>query len=129
MNLILFDGVCELCNGVVQFVIKRDKRSVFKFASLQSEAGKEILRKNGVDPERIDSVLFYDGTRIYSKSEAIFMIAQNLRGFRWLRIFSFLPRNASNFIYDLIAKNRYRIWGKRDSCMIPSHEIKRRFLS
>ncbi len=128
MNLILFDGVCNLCNGFVQFVIQRDSRGFFRFASLQSETAKELMLKNGADPEKMDSVLFFDGTVLYHKSEAVLQIAKGLKGFGWLTYLRILPLGFRDVIYDLVARSRYRLFGRRNECMIPTPELRSRFL-
>lgn len=127
MKLILFDGVCNLCNGFVQFIIKRDPEGEFKFASLQSDFAKDILHQNGVQSEKMDSVLFYNGNHVLDKSDAVLAIAGELRSLRWLRIFSVIPKPVRNFFYDKIAQNRYRIFGRKAECMIPTPELKSRF--
>lgn len=125
MKVILFDGVCNLCNGFVNFILERDQKGVFKFASLQSDYAKNLL---GEESEtELNTVIFYDGNQFYRKSEAVFQIIENLAGYRWLKMFRFIPRRLSDGIYDLVAKNRYRIFGKSDSCRIPTQELLQRF--
>jgi predicted DCC family thiol-disulfide oxidoreductase YuxK len=129
-KIILFDGVCNLCDSAVQFVIKHDKKDSFRFASLQSEIGQEIIKHIGIDTKNIDSIILYQpGIAYYYKSEAALEIAKNLGGlFSFATIFKILPTALSNFIYDYVAKNRYKWYGKKDSCMIPTSELKSKFL-
>lgn len=128
-KIILFDGVCNLCNGAVTFVIKRDKKNIFKFATLQSEAGTELLSNFKIDRSKLDSIILIDGDRFYSKSSAALYIARHLSGaYPLLFGFMILPKFFRDWIYDFIAKNRYRWFGKRESCMIPTPELAEKFL-
>lgn len=129
-KIILFDGVCNLCNSAVQFVIQHDKKDVFRFVALQSELGQEILKHIGVNPLNIDSIILYEpGIAYYYKSQAAIQISKNLGGFwNFATIFRIVPTIISNFIYDYIAKNRYKWYGKKESCMIPTPELKAKFL-
>lgn len=129
-KIILFDGVCNLCNGAVQFIIKRDKRSVFKFASLQSEIGKQLTKERGIDTELLDSIILIEpGIAYYSKSTAALEIMKSFGGIWSLtRLFTILPEGFRDIVYDFIAKNRYKWFGKKDACMIPTPELQSRFL-
>lgn len=129
-KIILFDGVCNLCNSAVQFVIRHDKKDVFRFVALQSELGQNILKHIGIDPKYIDSVILYEpGVAYYYKSAAAIEIAKNLGGFWHLgTVFRVIPTGISNQVYDYIAKNRYKWYGKKDSCMVPSPELESKFL-
>jgi predicted DCC family thiol-disulfide oxidoreductase YuxK len=128
-KILLFDGVCNLCNGAVQFVIKRDKNTRLKFASLQSEAGQKLLQEFNLPTDEFESFVFIDGDKIYTKSTAALKVAKDLGGF-WKLFYAFviLPKPFRDFAYSLIAKNRYKMFGKRDVCMIPTPELKSRFL-
>ena len=129
LNIVLFDGVCNLCNATVLFLIKHDKQENLHFVSLQSDAGKHILNQFGI-PNHFNSVLFIKKGQVFNKSEAVIEITKSLMG--WPRIFRYiavLPIGFRNMCYDLIAKNRYSIFGKRDHCSIPKEAIKKRFLS
>ncbi|OIQ36107.1 MAG: thiol-disulfide oxidoreductase [Bacteroidetes bacterium MedPE-SWsnd-G1] len=128
--LILFDGICNLCNSSVQFVLKKDKNKQFIFASIQSDAAKEILLQFSKNNSDLDSIyLIYKG-RLYTKSSAILRIGNLLGGFYALVIiFWIVPKPIRNWAYDFIAKNRYEWYGKKDACMIPTPEIKNRFLN
>lgn len=129
-KIILFDGVCNLCNSAVQFVIKRDKKDVFRFVALQSQLGQEILHHIGIDTKNIDSIILYEpGIAYYYKSAAAIEIARSLGGLFLLGIlFRLCPTAIANHLYDYIAKNRYRWYGKKEHCMIPSKEISSKFL-
>jgi len=130
-KIILFDGICNLCNTSVRFIIRHDKKDVFRFVSLQTKLGKEILNHIGVDIKTIDSIVLYEpGIAYYIKSEAAFKIANELNGlYKFLSFFSVLPKSITNLLYDYIAKNRYKWFGKKESCMIPHSELKSKFLS
>ena len=129
-KIILFDGVCNLCDSAVQFVIKHDKKDVFRFVALQSDLGQEILKHIGINALNIDSVILYEpGIAYYYKSAAALQIAKNLGG--WLHfgtIFKIIPTGISNQLYDYIAKNRYKWYGKKEQCMIPTEQLKSKFL-
>lgn len=129
-TIILFDGVCNLCNGAVNWMIDRDRRDQFRFVPLQSELGQQITRHIGVDTARIDSILWYQpGVAYYYKSDAALKIASQL-GFPWSlwTVFRVLPRALRDGVYDRIAKNRYRWFGKTEQCRIPTPELKSKFL-
>ena len=129
-KIILFDGVCNLCNAAVQFIIEKDKKDVFRFVALQSDLGKEITNHIGVNPEKIDSIILYEpGIAYYYKSEAALKIASELGGiYGFLSVLSFLPNKINDTIYDYIAKKRYKWYGKKEHCMIPTPELKAKFL-
>ncbi|MRT15855.1 thiol-disulfide oxidoreductase DCC family protein [Vitellibacter sp. q18] len=128
-KIILFDGVCNLCNGTVIFIIKRDKKKVFKFAALQSEIGQELTSKFNIDTLKVDSIILLDGEKHYKKSSAALRIAKQLSGaYPLLFGFVVVPKFIRNAVYDYIAKNRYKWFGKKESCMIPTAELKSRFL-
>ncbi len=129
-KIILFDGVCNLCNSSVQFIIKHDKNDIFRFVALQSELGQEILNYIGVDSKKVDSIVLYEpGIAYYLKAEAVFKIVKDLNGiYSFLSFFSILPKSVTNSVYDYIAKNRFKWCGKKESCLIPSDELKAKFL-
>ncbi len=129
-KIILFDGVCNLCNSAVQFVIQHDKKDVFRFVALQSELGQEILKHIGIDTKNIDSIILYEpGIAYYYKSSAAIQIAKNLGGFfHFGTIFRIIPTGIRNQLYDYIAKNRYKWYGKNESCMIPTAALQSKFL-
>jgi len=129
-KIILFDGVCNLCNSAVQLIIKHDKKDLFRFVALQSDLGVEICKHIGVDQQNTDSIILYEpGIAYYYKSEAALEIASKLGSFySLLALFKFLPNSFSDIIYDWIARNRYKWYGKKESCMIPTPELKIKFL-
>jgi len=128
-NILLFDGVCNLCNGLVRFIIKRDKKAEFKFASLQSAAAQQLMNDVGLSGLKMESVVLIQGDHYYLKSTAVLKMLRELGG-AWslFYVFIWIPRPVRDFIYDLIAKSRYKIFGKQDSCMIPTPEQEARFL-
>jgi predicted DCC family thiol-disulfide oxidoreductase YuxK len=125
---ILFDGVCNLCNGSVLFVIKRDTQSIFHFAALQSDFGKKQLNKLGVSQSDFDTVLLLKQGRVYKKSNAALEIAKDLSGL-WpmLYMFKIVPTFIRDAVYTFIANNRYQWFGRKESCMIPTPELRARF--
>ena len=128
-NIVIFDGICNLCNWTVQFIIKQDAKAIFKFASLQSEFGKSIIQQGGYSFENPESVLLLKDGEILSKSSAAIAIAAELNGFwKALSLLRFLPKSFRDGIYDWIAHNRYRWFGKREQCMVPTENTKKRFL-
>ncbi len=129
-KIILFDGVCNLCDNTVRKVIKADKNDQFRFASLDSEIGKQILDYIGVDRQKMDSIVLYQpGISYYLKSQAAFKIASYLGlPYSLINIFSVFPKALTDIGYDFIAKNRYKWYGKKESCMIPNESIKQKFL-
>ncbi len=129
-HIILFDGVCNLCNNAVNYIIKKDTKDLFRFASLQSEIGKRLLEQRGINPKSIDSmVLIIPNIAYYIKSDAALEILKDLNTpWRFLTVFKVAPRGFRNIVYDFIAKNRYRWYGKKDQCMIPTPELKIKFL-
>ena len=129
-QLILFDGICNLCNSSVQYVIKHDSKDKFMFTALQSEVGQQIIKEYNIDTAKTDSILLYTPeVGISSKSMAALKIAFQL-GFpnNLLCVFFIIPPFVRNYVYDYIAKNRYKWYGKKESCMIPTHELKSKFL-
>ena len=131
-RLILFDGVCNLCNSSVLFVIKRDRHHKFLFAPLQSEVGEQIINAFNIDTEETDSIILYnpETNRIYHKSSAALHVAKALRfPVNIMRVFFIIPRGLRNWVYDIIARNRYRWFGRKDSCMIPTPELQAKFVA
>lgn len=128
-DVLLFDGVCNLCNGAVNFIIDRDPRQHFRFAALQSDFGQEKLGELGFNTEEFDSLVLLSQGKVYKKSTAALRIARKLNGL-WplLYIFMIVPPFIRHWVYDLIGKNRYRWWGKRDSCRMPTPELRQRFV-
>ena len=127
-KVILFDGVCNLCNDSVKFIIKNDKRNIFKFAPLQGNYGIKIQNSYNINTTKINSIILVDGENTFTKSSAALRIAKDLRApFFMFYVFIIIPVFIRNFIYDLIAKNRYKWFGKMDNCMIPTKELKSKF--
>jgi len=128
--VILFDGVCNLCNSSVLFIIQRDPQSQFRFASLQSEFGKSYLEKFGLPVTELNSVLLIKDGKLFQKSNAALEIAKLLSG-AWpvFYVFKLVPAFLRDGCYSWIARNRYRWFGKKDACMIPTPELKSRFLA
>lgn len=126
--VILFDGVCNLCNKAVQFIIKRDPPCRFKFASLQSDFGRQLLKKNNLSPTIFNSFILYQDNKVYTRSDGALKMLAHLKGWKWTKIFFIIPRFIRDGVYNLISKNRYRWFGKKDECMIPTEELKARFI-
>jgi predicted DCC family thiol-disulfide oxidoreductase YuxK len=128
--ILLFDGVCNLCNGFVQFLIKRDPQAVFRFASLQSEVGQQLLADRGMDPAALSTVVLIEGDRTYTHSDVALKVAGRMGG-AWplLQVFGLVPRSLRNRIYDWVARNRYRWFGQKDQCMVPTPDLRARFLA
>lgn len=129
-QLILFDGICNLCNASVNYVIKHDKKDVFRFTALQSEIGKHIVNEFNNDTKKIDSIiLFSEEQKLSYKSTAALKIAKHL-GFpqNMMVVFFIVPAFIRNWVYDYIAKNRYKWYGKRETCMMPTPELQEKFL-
>lgn len=126
--VILFDGVCNLCNGSVQFIIKRDRQNRFHFAALQSAYGQQKLQQLNIPAASLQSIVLIDGEKYYQRSNAVLEICWHLGGM-WsiLYVFKIIPRFLRDGIYNFIANNRYRWFGKQDQCMIPTPELKARF--
>lgn len=126
-NIILFDGMCNFCDASVQFIIRRDKQGMFKFASLQGEKGTTLRNKFAL-PDDLDSFILVAGDKVHVKSSAALHVARRLRGlWKFLYIFMIVPRSIRDAVYDFVAKNRYKWFGKKESCMLPSPEIRERF--
>jgi predicted DCC family thiol-disulfide oxidoreductase YuxK len=128
-SLILFDGVCNLCNGFVNFLIVRDKKNKFQFGSLQSAKVQSILSEYQHSYNDISTVIVIENNKLYSHSTAVLKIVRKLGG-AWplLYVFIIIPKPIRDFFYKLVAKNRYRMFGKKDTCMIPTPELKAKFV-
>lgn len=127
--VLLFDGVCNLCNSSVNFIIDHDPKGHFKFAALQSDFGQQKLKELGYDQEEFDSLVLLSGEHVYKKSAAALRIAKKLSGlYPLLYVFIIIPPFIRHAVYDIIAKNRYKWWGKRDSCRMPTPELRARFV-
>jgi predicted DCC family thiol-disulfide oxidoreductase YuxK len=128
-SLILFDGVCNLCNSSVQFILLRDKKDRFRFASLQSDYGQSILKQYNLPTDKFNSLALVENGKIYQKSTGALRIARKLKGL-WPMLYGFIivPPFIRNLVCDIIAKNRYRWFGKKEECMLPRPEWKQKFL-
>lgn len=127
--IVLFDGVCNFCNAAVNFLIDHDPHGRLKFGALQSEAAAPLLESHGIRADDLESFVFIDRGRVHRRSDAALHLAWALGGvWRLLYPFLLLPRPARDAIYDWIATNRYRWFGKRDACRIPTPELKSRFI-
>ena len=126
---IIFDGVCNFCNRTVHTILKYDKQAFFLFAPSKSNAALERFQVLSIDQKAIGSVILIDNEKLYTKTDAVIQIASHLSG--WPSLFRFLkliPKPIRDFGYDLIAKNRYTFFGKKENCMIPEASIRHRFL-
>lgn len=128
-TILMFDGYCNLCNSSVQFVLKHEKGNQLFFTSLQSPAGQELLNHFNIDPAQTDSFVLIENNKAYVKSAAALRATKYLKGFYPI-LFSFIivPPFIRNFVYDYIARNRYKWYGKSDSCMMPDENLSKRFL-
>lgn len=127
-KVILFDGVCNFCDQSVQFILKRDKQKQFTFASLQGDAGQELLKRNYV-PTNMNSFILIDGNKAYFKSTAALRVCKELNG-AWKLLYGFMiiPKPLRDFLYGVIANHRYEWFGQKQSCTLPSPETRKRFL-
>ena len=126
--VVLFDGVCNFCNASVNFLIRQDKRDVFRFAPLQSEYGQKLLESHQL-PKQLDSFVLIDSGKVYKSSTAGLRLYNKLPWYwKWTQVFWIVPRFIRDGVYNFIARNRYRWFGKKESCMIPSPAVKSRFL-
>ena len=127
--ILLFDGVCNLCNGFVQFILLRDQAGYFQFASLQSDEGQALLREHGLEADALDTVVLIEDGKAHTHSEVALRVAPRLDGFwGWVRMFRILPAGFRDWVYNWVARNRYRWFGKQEQCMLPRPEWKDRFL-
>jgi len=128
-HTVVFDGVCKLCNGAVRFIIKRDPQARFNFVRMQSSVGQQLMHNHSINPNNSDSLLLIKSERVFTQSDAALEIAAELRGFwpvlRWLKL---LPKPLRNGLYQLVARNRYKLFGKQPSCSLPPADAKSRFI-
>lgn len=129
LNLILFDGICNLCNSTVLFIIKRDHKEIFRFASLQSETGQGLLQRFHMPTHKMDTLFYIRGNIGLQKSTAVIFILYDLGGFwKIFYLFKFIPVCIRDTIYQALANSRYKLFGKKAVCMTPSVKIKSRFI-
>jgi len=128
-SIVFFDGVCNLCNGFVQFVLTHEKNQTFQFCSLQSDFAKDFFKQHQFETVHIDSVIVYKNQQFYIQSEAAFKVIEELKWpYKAFLIFKVFPKFINNFVYKNIAKYRYKIFGKSDTCWVIKPEHKQRFL-
>lgn len=127
--VVLFDGVCNLCSGIVAFVIRRDPAARFRFAALQSPTGQRLLEQFGLPQDELESVVVIHRGRAYTRSAAALEIARHL-GWPWraLTLLRIVPRPIRDLLYDAVARSRYRVWGRKAECMVPTPDVRARFL-
>ncbi|WP_255167775.1 thiol-disulfide oxidoreductase DCC family protein [Natrononativus amylolyticus] len=127
--IVLFDGVCNLCNGFVQFIVPRDPEGRFHFASLQSDVGRQLLAEHDLPTDELESIVLIEGDDCHVKSAAVIRIATKLGGiYRLLGPCRFLPRRVRDWAYEFVAARRYRWFGEKDQCMMPTGDVRTRFL-
>jgi len=127
-QVILFDGVCNLCSGSVQFILKRDKEKKFMFASLQSNYGQALLKQLDLPTDTFNSFVLYEDGKIFTRSTAALKMFSQLKSWGWVKIFWIVPKFIRDAVYNLIAKNRYKWFGKKQECWMPTPDLKARFL-
>src|ERR1043165_7039174 len=129
MKVLLFDGVCNLCNSWVNWVIDHDKKNLFKFAALQSAFGQQRVKDLNLDAKYLDTVILDDEGKVYTESDVALEVARHIGGVYTLAVALYIfPRFIRNFVYRIIARNRYRWFGKQESCRVPTPELKAKFL-
>lgn len=128
-HIIIFDGECNLCHGAVNFIINRDPDGRFAFSPLQSHFSQEYIQLHELESLMFATLFLIKNDTCYIRSDAAIEIAKALSGqWKWLRLFRFIPRSIRDYFYQLVAKNRYQIFGRRDACMLPSSELSHRFI-
>ena len=128
-NLVLFDGVCNLCTASVQFIIRHDRAGIFYFAPLQSDIGREICQSRGLDPAAVETFMLISGGIILMRSDAAIEVVSRFGGaWKFVAVLRLIPRVARDWVYSTVARNRYRWFGRTEACMIPTPKVKERFL-
>ncbi|MBX9773582.1 MAG: DCC1-like thiol-disulfide oxidoreductase family protein [Xanthobacteraceae bacterium] len=127
-GLVVFDGVCVLCSGWVQFLLERDNADFFRFTPIQSRYGRALAQRLGIDPESPETNAVILGGRAYFKADSAIRALTHVPRWRWVRVFSIVPRRLRDWLYDRVARNRYRLFGRTESCMVPTPELMRRFV-
>jgi predicted DCC family thiol-disulfide oxidoreductase YuxK len=128
-GLILFDGVCVLCAGWVNFIVPRDPEGRYRFVSIQSELGRALAARFRIDVEAPQSNVVIRHGQAWFKADSALRVCRDLPGWRWTLVFRLLPRPLRNIFYDLIAQNRYRLFGRRDTCLVPTPALRKRFVA
>lgn len=128
--IVLFDGVCNLCNSAVQFIIRHDKKNIFMFTSLQSNAGQKLLAQYNFPLDELNSFIFIENNKAYTRSTGALKVVRKLQGL-WPLLYGFMivPKFIRDGVYNWVGRNRYKWYGKKDACMIPTPELKARFLN
>jgi predicted DCC family thiol-disulfide oxidoreductase YuxK len=128
-NLILFDGVCNFCNTAVQMVIEIDRQKIFKFAPIQSELGQQLYHQHGLDASDIQTLMLVDGDKVWTKSDAVLEVLSRLDGgWQLLGGFKAMPKPVRDWAYSEFARQRFVLFGRRDACMVPTPELRERFI-
>jgi predicted DCC family thiol-disulfide oxidoreductase YuxK len=128
-SIVLFDGVCNLCNGFVQFLLKKDRRNLFLFGSIQSEEGQALLKHFAPATADLTSIVFIDGGTVLTESDAVLAIGKRLGGIWGLGSwFRFIPKIIRDAMYRFIARHRYQLFGRREECMVPTPDIRKKFI-
>jgi len=128
-SFILFDGVCNFCNGAVNFLIRQDKKKVFRFVAMQSAKGRELLEQRGIDPDNLQTFVFIENGKAYQKSTAALRLARHLPWYwQWAKLFWAVPPFVRDGVYNVVARNRYRWFGRREQCMLPTSDVASRFI-
>ena len=128
-RLILFDGVCVLCSGWVDFVIARDPAARYRFVAIQTPLGRRLAARFGIDADNPETNVIVASGRAHFKLESALVVLAEFPGWRWTRIAYVLPKTARDFLYDRIARNRHRLFGRRETCLVPTPDVARRFIS
>jgi len=127
--IILFDGVCNYCNGMVNFLIRHDRKKILRFAALQSKAGQELLQQYQLPTTAFDTFILIEQGKVYNRSTAGLRLYNKLPWYwQWTQVFWIIPRFLRDAVYNLIARNRYKWFGKKEECMVPTEDVKSRFL-
>jgi predicted DCC family thiol-disulfide oxidoreductase YuxK len=127
-DVILYDGVCVFCSRWVRFVAARDKAQRFRFTAIQSGYGTRLAQALGIDPEDPDTNAVIHGRKVFFKSDAALTVLSNLPGWSWVRVLRFVPKSLRDPVYNLVARNRYRIFGKYEECFVPDAELRKRMI-
>jgi predicted DCC family thiol-disulfide oxidoreductase YuxK len=127
--VILFDGICNFCNAMVNFIIRQDKKNVFRFCALQSDSGKRLLEQYKINWKQTDSFVVIENGKAHQKSNAALKLYNRLPWYwKWTQLFWIVPKFIRDAVYNFIAKNRYSWFGKKEECMIPAKEVREKFL-
>jgi predicted DCC family thiol-disulfide oxidoreductase YuxK len=128
--VLLFDGVCNLCNGAVRFVFQHDRTRRIKFCPLQSEAGEALLSRHNIASNGLDTLIYLRGGQVFTKSRAVLKVLSDMGGIWSLAgvVFRIIPKTVADFLYDRVARSRYKVFGKRAECMVPDEAVRARFL-